>query len=202
MRSYLIFSIISLIILTGCASQKSDVKTDVTSNNKNIITNQTNPMANKLLQLQIPAYENKGQMPSKFATKTGGGQNLSPEVRWQTLPAAQSYALLFDDKHPIANNWVHWLVVDIPNTTTDIPEGASRTNMPSGSKDLQTSWGRTGYDGPQPPVGSGQHEYVMTLYALDIPKLRLTENVTRSEFLKAIETHIIAQESWSGFFSR
>jgi len=202
MRSFLIFSIICLIILTGCASQKSDVQHGVTSDNKNITTNQTKPMANKLLQLQISAYENKGPMPAKFATKTGGGQNLSPEIRWQTLPAAQSYALLFDDKHPIANNWVHWLVVDIPNTTTDIPEGASRTNMPTGSKELRTSWGRTGYDGPQPPVGSGQHEYVMTLYALDVPSLNLPTDVSRSEFLKAIETHVIAQESWIGFFAR
>jgi Raf kinase inhibitor-like YbhB/YbcL family protein len=202
MRSFLIFSIFCLIIITGCSSQQSVIKPDVVSDNKTITINETNPMPNKLLQMQIPAYENKGQMPAKFATKNGGGENLSPEIRWQILPAAQSYALLFDDRFPAARNWVHWLVSDIPNTVTEISEGASRTNMPAGSKELQTSWGRTGYDGPQPPVGSGQHEYVMTLYALDIPKLGLIENVTRAEFLKAIETHVIAEESWSGYFAR
>jgi len=202
MRQILFFSIFCLIMFTGCSSQQSATKPVVATDNKNITINETNPMVNKLLQLQIPAYENKGQMPAKFATKTGGGDNLSPEISWQTLPAAQSYALLFDDRYPAAKNWVHWLVSDIPNIVTEMPEGASRTNMPAGSKELQTSWGRTGYDGPQPPVGSGQHEYVMTLYALDIPKLGLIENVTRSEFLKAIETHVIAEESWSGFFAR
>lgn len=202
MYKFLIFSIFCFIIITGCSSQQSATKPDVVSDNKTITINETNPMPNKLLQLQISAYENKSQMPSKFATKNGGGENLSPEIKWQVLPAAQSYALLFDDKFPAAKNWVHWLVIDIPNTVTDIPEGASRTNMPAGSKELETSWGRTGYDGPQPPVGSGQHEYVMTLYALDIPKLGLIENVTRSEFLKAIETHVITEESWSGYFSR
>jgi len=202
MRYFLIILAICGIILTGCGGQKPEVQTPQASVKKNITTNQTDTMTKKILQLQVPAYENKGQMPVKFATKTGGGQNLSPEVRWQTLPAAQSYALLFDDKHPIANNWVHWLVVDIPNTTTNIPEGTSRTNMPSGSKELQTSWGRTGYDGPQPPVGSGNHEYVMTLYALDIASLNMPEDATKSEFLKATQPHIIAQESWSGYFSR
>lgn len=160
-------------------------------------------MPAKLLQLEISGYDDKGQIPARFATKSGGGENVSMGLKWQTLPAAQSYALLFDDKHPIANHWVHWLVVDIPNTATQIPESASRTdNMPQGSRELTTSWGRTGYDGPQPPVGSGQHEYVITLYALDIPKTGLPENISRAEFLSAIETHIIAEESWIGYFSR
>jgi len=143
------------------------------------------------------------RIKAKLATKTGGGENLSPEISWQALPAAQSYALLFDDKHPVANNWVHWLVVDIPNTVTQISEGASRSDsIPEGSLELMTSWGRTGYDGPQPPVGSGNHEYVMTLYALDISSLNLSDDATKSEFLKAAQPHIIAQESWSGFFER
>ncbi|MBN2096634.1 YbhB/YbcL family Raf kinase inhibitor-like protein [Candidatus Peregrinibacteria bacterium] len=141
-------------------------------------------------------------MPGKFATKNGGGDNVSIGVKWELLPAAQSYALLFDDKHPVANNWVHWLVVDIPSTTTAIPEGASRNNMPSGSRELVTSWGQTGYDGPQPPVGSGDHEYVAHLYALDVPKLEVDENISRSEFLKAIEGHVIAEENYSGWFER
>lgn len=159
-------------------------------------------MTENVLQMQIVDYENGGRMPAKFATKNGGGENVSIGVTWQTLPAAQSYALLFDDKHPVANNWVHWLVVDISSTVTEIPEGGSRTNMPLGARELITSWGQTGYDGPQPPVGSGDHEYVATLYALDVSKLDVDENITRSEFLKAIERHVIAEESYSGWFER
>ena len=159
-------------------------------------------MAEKALQLKITGYENGGRMPVKFATKEGGGDNVSIGLKWQPLPAAQSYALLFDDKHPVANNWVHWLIVDIPNTVTEIPEGASRSKMPTGSRELMTSWNRTGYDGPQPPVGSGDHEYVVTLYALDTPILDVDENISRSEFLKAVGGHAITQESYSGFFER
>lgn len=159
-------------------------------------------MDESALQFQITGYEKNGRMPVKFATKGGGGENVSIGLKWQPLPAAQSYAVLFDDKHPVANNWVHWLVVDIPNTVTKIAESASRTSMPEFSRELMTSWGKTGYDGPQPPVGSGDHEYVAHLYALNVPKLDVAENVTRDEFLKTVKEHVILEESYSGWFER
>ncbi len=187
----LIWIAIGCIMLTGCESQSTDPD-DLT----------TEPMTENLLQLQINGYENDGRMPVKFATEGGGGENVSIGVKWTPLPAAQSYALLFDDKHPVANNWVHWLVVDIPNTATEITEGMSRTNMPANSRELMTSWGKTGYDGPQPPVGSGDHEYVVHLYALDMPKLDVDENVSRDDFLSAIRDHMIAEETYSGWFER
>lgn len=195
----LIILLINSIILTGCAAEEISQGIPVPLAKQNLTTK---PMAEKVLQLQITGYENGGRMPAKFATKEGGGDNVSIGVKWQSLPAAQSYALLFDDKHPIAKLWVHWLVVDIPNTVTEITEGVSRTKMPEGSRELMTSWNRTGYDGPQPPVGSGDHEYTATLYALDVPKLDVGANITRSEFLKAIGAHVITQESYSGFFER
>ena len=198
MRSSLITTAIFFCIISlGCAPQKSEIIIDKNISNQSVIMN------DKLLQFQVTGYENGGNMPAKFATKNGGGENVSIGAKWQILPAAQSYALLFYDKHPMASNWTHWLVADIPNTDTEIPEGASRSNkMPAGSRELKTSWDRTGYDGPQPPVGSGSHEYVAILYALNIPKLGLPEDASRDEFLKAIETHVIAQESWSGYFLR
>lgn len=160
-------------------------------------------MGEKLLNLSVVGYENEGRMPLKHATVSGGGENVSIGFSWQPLPAAQSYAALFYDKHPIAHNWVHWLVVDIPNTETEIPEGASRSAlMPEGSRELITSWGNAGYDGPQPPFGSGDHEYTLVLYALDIPKTSLQEKVSRDEFIKSIQHHIITQEQYSGFFER
>ncbi len=184
-------------MLIGCASKQpmdKSIQKDITS--------QVKTMPEKVLQLQVTGYENGWRMPAKFATKDGGGENVSIGVNWQPLPAAQSYALLFDDKHPVAKLWVHWLVVDIPNTVTEIAEGASRVNMPDGSRELTTSWNRTGYDGPQPPVGSGDHEYVATLYALDVLTLDVNKNISRSEFLKAIEGYTIVKETYSGFFER
>lgn len=155
-----------------------------------------------LLNLQITAFENGGVIPEHFATKAAGGQNVSFGVKWQPLPAAQSYALLLDDKHPVANQWVHWLVVDVANTVTEIVEGASGRSMPALSRELVNGWGELGYGGPQPPVGSGDHEYVLTLYALEVPKIDVSENASRSDFLKAIEPYVITSESYSGFYRR
>ena len=190
--------LIGCLLLYGCAPQQP-----VQIEPSDLSSKSFKVMSETALQLQVTGYEKDGSMPSTFATKDGGGSNVSIGLKWQSLPAAQSYALLFDDKHPVANNWVHWLVVDIPNTANGISEGASRTDqIPTGSRELMTSWGETGYGGPQPPVGSGDHEYVATLYALDVPKLDVDENISRSDFLKAIEGHVIAKESYSGWFER
>ena len=181
--------------MLGCSKKSDEMDRAATANPKT--------MSKNLLNLNISAYYDGGPIPAKFATKAGGGENVSIGLRWQTLPAAQSYALLFDDRAPIARNWVHWLVVDIPNTATEIPEGASRTpQMPSGSRELVTSWGKKGYDGPQPPVESGNHEYVATLFALDVARLNVPENPSRAEFMAAAEQHEITRESWSGFYER
>ncbi len=187
--------IILFAILAGCAKKPVE--------NPQSIANPKKTMTLSLLNFEVTSYPNGSPMPAKFATNQGGGENISIGLKWQPVPAAQSYALLFDDRAPIARNWVHWLVADIPITTTEIPEGASRTDqMPPGSRELVTSWGNKGYDGPQPPIDSGNHEYVATLFALDTAKLSVPENPSRAEFLNQVERHEIARETWSGTFQR
>jgi hypothetical protein len=203
--SLLLFFVCGSIILAGCgakdASGQPAAKPVATEPIE--ILNNDDTMNKRIMNFQVTGYAQDGIIPVKFATKGGGGENVSIGVKWTPLPAAKSYALLFDDKHPIANNWVHWLVVDIPNTANEITVGASRTEkMPQGSRELMTSWERTGYDGPQPPKGSGNHEYVAHLFALDTEKLDAAENVTRKEFLQAIEGHTILSETYGGFFER
>ncbi|MFH1012409.1 MAG: YbhB/YbcL family Raf kinase inhibitor-like protein [Candidatus Peregrinibacteria bacterium] len=154
------------------------------------------------LNFQITGYANGATIPAPFATRGGGGNNVSIGAQWSPISQAKSYALLFDDIHPMADHWVHWLVVDIPAEVTTLAEGASRSTMPTGSRELITSWGKTGYDGPQPPPGSGPHEYVARLYALDIEKLDVPNNVSRNAFLKAVESHTLISATYSGFFGR
>jgi len=185
---------LSLFASTGCA-KKPVANTEPIAN--------PNPTMNQaLLNFEVTSYPKGSPIPAKFATKQGGGENVSIGLKWQPVPAAQSYALLFDDRAPIARNWVHWLVADIPLTATEIPEGASRTTMPEGSRELVTSWGNKGYDGPQPPIDSGNHEYVATLFALDTARLNVPENPSRAEFMNEVEKHEITRESWGGTFQR
>ena len=106
------------------------------------------------------------------------------------------------DPHPVAQNWVHWLVVDIPATVAFLEEGASRKKMPHGSVELKNSFGEIGYGGPQPPKGTGDHPYVFTLYALRVERLDLGINVSLSAFKKALEGKTLGSATIMGKFGR
>ncbi len=106
------------------------------------------------------------------------------------------------DPHPVAQNWVHWLVINLPATEGSLAEGASRKQMPAGSMELQNSFGDIGYGGPQPPRGSGEHPYVVTLYALSTGKINLPAATTLSGFQRAIEGKILATAKITGKFER
>jgi hypothetical protein len=106
------------------------------------------------------------------------------------------------DPHPVAQNWVHWLVINIPVNATSIDEGASGKKMPPGSVELKNSFGDIGYGGPQPPKGTGDHPYVFTLYALKVEKLDLGANTSLSTFKKALEGKILESATLTGKYGR
>jgi phosphatidylethanolamine-binding protein (PEBP) family uncharacterized protein len=74
--------------------------------------------------------------------------------------------------------------------------------MPKGSAELQNSWGDSRYGGPQPPKGTGDHPYVVVLYALNAEKLDLGANTSLSAFKKAIEGKVIGSVSMTGKYDR
>ena len=106
-------------------------------------------------------------------------------------PGRKSFALTIIDPHPVAHNWVHWLVMDIPGDATSLAEGASGKKMPPGAVELKNSWGELSYGGPQPPKGTGDHPYVVTLYALSVPKLDLKPTAGWAELKQAMEGKIL-----------
>jgi Raf kinase inhibitor-like YbhB/YbcL family protein len=144
-------------------------------------------------------------MPVRFATRgVEGGAGVSVPLLWDGVPAgARSLALAIIDIHPVAHNWVHWLVTDIPTTATAMPEGASRTSaMPRGAVEHPGTRGEPGYSGPQPPVGSGVHDYVATLYALDVGHLVVDAGAPWDLVHDAMLGHVLAQATLTGRFGR
>ena len=156
------------------------------------------------MQLSSSAFRDNGLIPTKYAHPgVTGGANVSVPLAWGGAPdPTRSFALSIIDPHPVAKNWVHWLVVNIPPTTASLPEGASMVRMPSGAKELYTSYGELGYGGPEPPKGSGPHPYVVTLYALDVSTLDCTLTTSREAFLKLLEGHVLARAVLTGIFER
>ena len=155
--------------------------------------------------ISSPAFETGGVIPSEYAnTGYPGGENISIPYEWSGAPdGTASFALLLVDRAPRANSWVHWLVTRIPSNARALDRDASGTDtMPSGSVEHVNSFGKLGYGGPQPPSGTGKHEYEAVLYALDSGVSPVPQRATLAEFTRAIDGHVLATASCSGLLGR
>jgi Raf kinase inhibitor-like YbhB/YbcL family protein len=103
------------------------------------------------------------------------GGNISPALSWSNAPAGtRSFALLMHDPDaPTGSGWWHWVVYNIPASTSSLPAGAGdpqKNLMPAGALQGRTDFGTAGYGGPCPPPGK-PHRYYLRLYALKVGKL-------------------------------
>ncbi len=108
------------------------------------------------------AFEPGGSIPKRF---TCDGEDVSPDLAWTGAPAGTGALVLVVDD-PDARGWVHWVVLDLPGSSTDTiarDVGVSRDAPAQGRNDF----GHVGWGGPCPP--SGTHRYDFTLYALAEP---------------------------------
>ncbi|HAP36395.1 MAG TPA: YbhB/YbcL family Raf kinase inhibitor-like protein [Bacteroidetes bacterium] len=150
------------------------------------------------------AFQEGKTIPTKFAYHgVDGGKNISLPFSWSEIPpAVKSFAISIVDPHPVAKNWVHWFIINIPANVTTLVEGASQKFIPTGAKELLNTYGTLGYGGPEPPKGSGAHPYVATLYALNVDKIDLPEKTTLSEFNNALERKTITTAKVTGMYER
>ena len=94
------------------------------------------------------AFEDGGVIPAKFVGQMG----VSPELKWSQVPmGTQSFVLLFHDPEPVLQKGLmdvtHWLVWNIPATSTGLPEGVmAAAEAPDGMR--QVSLRSNGYRGP------------------------------------------------------
>lgn len=150
------------------------------------------------LQLTSEAFSDGTTIPKRF---TCDGEDISPPLSWSGLPAeTRSLALICDDPDAPVGTWDHWVLFNIPATATGLPEDVPATaTLADGSVHGNNSWGRLGYGGPCPPGGT--HRYFFKLYALDI-ELDLKTGATKSQLVKAMEGHILAQGQLMGKYRR
>ncbi|MGQ9689040.1 MAG: YbhB/YbcL family Raf kinase inhibitor-like protein [Desulfobaccales bacterium] len=155
------------------------------------------------MELTSAAFQDGGKIPQDYVMPGAGGKNISLPLKWSGAPAGtQSFALALVDPHPVAKNWVHWLVINLPAATSGLEAGASGSKMPSGAVELHNSWGKPGYGGPQPPPGTGDHPYEVTLYALKVAKLDLKAATKLTEFQKALEGKVLGTAKITGYYGR
>jgi Raf kinase inhibitor-like YbhB/YbcL family protein len=104
------------------------------------------------------------------------GKNISPALKWSGAPKdTKSYAItVYDPDAPTGSGWWHWVVINLPATTTELPEGAGAADskvLPAGAMQGRTDFGAPGFGGACPPKGDQPHRYVFTVYALKTDKL-------------------------------
>ena len=163
------------------------------------------------MQLTSPAIPTAAEgssarmLSAKYATRSVvGGQNLSIPHEWRDAPSGtRSFALMLVDTAPVAHDWVHWAVVNIPAPVTGLPEGVSGSaDMPAGATELDNTFGRLGYGGPQPPPGTGAHPYTATLFALDVDHVDAPDSITAARLQQLLAPHVLAQATCTGYFGR
>jgi Raf kinase inhibitor-like YbhB/YbcL family protein len=143
-----------------------------------------------MFRLQSSAFDDGQEMAQKYGKKA---ENVSPPLDWEGAPeGTRSLALSFVDIHPVARDYVHWLVADITPQHTSLPEAAA--SKPTGWTQIKP------YVGPFPP--SGTHDYEFTLYALRTDGLGLRPGATLEAFRRAAEQNSMATATLIGRFTK
>lgn len=173
--------------------------------------------------------------------------DLNPHLAWSDAPTGtQSFALICHDFDVPSRgddvnqrgrevpsdlprvDFFHWVLVDIPATSSRIAEGEfSRGFTAHGKPGPQidragwqgarhglndfTGWFASspemagdyfGYDGPYPPFNDSLvHHYVFTLYALALARAPLTGVFNGTQARAAIHPHVLAEAAHSGTYT-
>lgn len=121
------------------------------------------------------------------------GPNINPPLYFEEIPAeAQSLVLIFEDLNAIPI-WTHWMLFNIPVTTTEIKEGT----IPEGAVEGLANNHSFGYEGPCPKYFEGVHHYRFRLFALDTI-LNLPAATEREVVEASMEEHVIAKAELQG----
>src|SRR5215831_6483770 len=145
------------------------------------------------------ALTDMGSLPTKYSC-SGNPANLSPPLAWSNPPAGTvSFVILAHDLEPrpgkMNDDILHWLVWNIPATTTSMAEGVQpMPTLPDGSMQV-VAQGRNGgppvgYRGPCPPPGQ-PHHYSFEVFALDSKLDSAAAGATRADVMNAMNGHIL-----------
>jgi Raf kinase inhibitor-like YbhB/YbcL family protein len=164
------------------------------------------------LTLMTTAFPDGGTIPVEFSQAGEGaapGEGTSPPLTWTGAPeGTRSFVLHMQDMEVARNRspetQVHWLVWNVPGSSTGLPRG-----IPRGARLSDGAWqvSATGpvYRGPGAPANRPPHHYVFELYALDTvldvePGADAFE--TRRAVMDAMQGHVLGKAVYMGFFRR
>ncbi|HVT46807.1 MAG TPA: YbhB/YbcL family Raf kinase inhibitor-like protein [Vicinamibacterales bacterium] len=158
------------------------------------------------MTLTSTAFADGTVIPDKY---TQAGDQTSPALTWtNTPPGTVSFVLHMHDPDVARNHstedQLHWLVWNIPATTTSLPEGVpAGATRPDGSHQLSASG--PSYRGPGAPASGPLHHYTFEIYALDTTidvQPGSDGFATRKAVLEAMQGHVLGKAVYVGLFHR
>ena len=202
------------------------------------------------MRLRSDSFADGGRVPDEFAFAVIDAahhvrlsSNRNPHLAWSDAPSGtRSLVLTCHDRDVPSRpddvnqegreipaslprvDFFHWVLVDIPPSTTRIdagayshgvtPRGKGGPAAPNGTRqgvNDYTAWFKGdhdmegdyyGYDGPCPPWNDSiVHRYVFTIHALDIDAVPLDGRFTGAEVRQAIEGRVLASASVTGSYT-
>ena len=151
------------------------------------------------LVIMNSGWTDGGDIPAKYA----GAAGVSPALSWSGAPmTTQSFLLIMHDMDVApqrgADDVLHWIMWDIPATTTMLPEGLKAGDQADGSRIGRGITGQNAYFGPGPPAGHPAHHYVIELYALDVNNASGSQTLFMTFNLGTTALGDIARDPWTG----
>ncbi|MBI3914720.1 MAG: YbhB/YbcL family Raf kinase inhibitor-like protein [Chloroflexi bacterium] len=158
--------------------------------------------------LTVTAFAKGAAIPLKYVCNDPGfgGQNISPELKWNEPPSGtKGFVLLMYDPDipgaPPGYLGAHWVLYNLPAALRALPEGYTKGRLPQGATEL------LGYFGPCPPRGN-PHRYFLRLFAVKdtvTPPTReqLNANQGNVQFiLNALKDQTLAETEYMGTYGR
>jgi len=149
----------------------------------------------QLLSMKITstAFEDNQSIPPQY---TCDGDNGNPPLAFEGVSdEVETLVLIVDDPDAPEGTWIHWTLWNIPADAAGINAGS----IPESAEEGETSYGKSGYDGPCPPTG--EHKYVFKLYGLDIA-LTISPQSTKEDLEEAMTGHVIEKAELVGLYRK
>lgn len=144
----------------------------------------------------------KFDTPQLSGLQGANGDDISPHLRWQGAPTpTRSYVVtMFDEQGDGDSGFWHWIVVDIPPGMTELRSDAghpSGRGLPNCARQLPNDLKLTRYIGASPSLGDRRHTYRISVHALDVARLDISDDGTPARLLSQLYRHAIGRASIS-----